>query len=569
MSFGETLVKKNIVSTDLLVRSKREANSKNISLEEVLIGSGVSEDAITQAKSEAFNIPVKKVTSSVHIPLEILKQIPEESAKHYKFVPLALEDGVVHMGIVNPDDMEAREALQFLSSKLNLPFKIFLISLSDLEFVLEDYRSLGGETAKILDELESVIGQNLVLENAESPRIRKEDAPVTKMVAVILKHAIEGKASDVHIEPQRDRLNVRFRVDGILHTSLTLPLKVHEAIVSRIKILTNMKLDEKRKPQDGRFGAPALGQQVDFRVSTFPTFFGEKVVIRVLSSAESLNTLEKLGLLGRNLELTKNALKKPYGLILVTGPTGSGKTSTLYSMINMLDKEKFNVVSLEDPVEYNIAGVSQSQVRPEIDYDFASGLRSVLRQDPDIIMVGEIRDNETAALAIRAALTGHLVFSTLHTNNSISAIPRLLDMGIEPFLLPSTLILVVAQRLVRTLCEESRKPFRLEGAMKEIIEKELKDAPPFIKTKINMPKEIYQSFPSSSCPRGVRGRTGIFEVFQMTPELEKIILTNAGESDIMKEVRNQGMLTMREDGILKVLEGKTGLEELKESVQTK
>ncbi|MFC1756928.1 GspE/PulE family protein [Patescibacteria group bacterium] len=566
MSFGEILVKKNAISTDFLVKSKEEARTRKVSLEEVLIKNGIPEEVVVDAKGGAFGLPIKKITSETQVPFEILKQIPEESVKHYQFIPVDLKDGVVHIGIVNPDNMEAREALQFLSSKLNLPFKIFVVSLSDFKSVLKDYESLGGETVKILDELESVISEAPIPEKSKTKQRIKEDAPVTKMVAVMLRHAIEGRASDIHIEPTYENLKVRFRVDGVLHTSLTLPIKVHEAVVARIKILTNMKLDEKRKPQDGRFEAVVQGKQIDFRVSTFPVFFGEKVVIRILDPSKGIHKLEDLGIMGRNLDLIKESLTKPYGLILLTGPTGSGKTTTLYSMLNMLDREKANVVSLEDPVEYNLAGISQSQVRPEIGYDFASGLRSILRQDPDIIMVGEIRDKETANLAIQAALTGHLVFSTLHTNSSVGVIPRLIDMGVDPFLLPSTLILAIAQRLTRTLCEESRKELLVDGTVQKILERELEHMLPQLKKKIKIPKKIYQSFPSSECSRGTRGRIGVFEVLKMTPELEQIILTNPTESGIIKEARNQGMSTMREDGVLKVVEGKIGLEELKEVI---
>jgi type IV pilus assembly protein PilB len=567
MTFGQVLVKKNIITNNLLLQGKKEAEESGFSLEEVLLKKGVSEKDITEAKSEAFGVPIKKILSSTHIPFEILQKIPEESVRYYKFIPLGLKQGVMEMGVVNPDDTEVREALQFLSSKLNLPFKVFLISLSDFRSVLKNYKSLGGEAVKILDELESVIAEKKIPEEVlQKERAITEEAPVTKMVAVILRHAIDGHASDIHIEPLNDKLKVRFRVDGVLHTTLMLPIKVHEAVVARVKILTSMKLDEKRKPQDGRFEARVGGRHIDFRVSTFPTFFGEKVVIRILDPEKGLKKLENTGMTGRNFEAVKRALKRTYGLILLTGPTGSGKTTTLYSMLSMLDREKFNVVSLEDPIEYNLEGVSQSQVRPEINYDFANGLRSILRQDPDMIMVGEIRDKETARLAIQAALTGHLVFSTLHTNNAVGVIPRLIDMGVDPFLIPATLVLAIAQRLVRTLCPESQKPLPVTGAVKKTLENEMKDMAPIIKEKIEMPKEIYRSAPSSACPRGTRGRIGVFEVLKMTPELEKLILTNASEFAIIKEAKNQGMLTMREDGVLKVLDGKIGLEELKEVI---
>ncbi|MDP3785443.1 MAG: GspE/PulE family protein, partial [bacterium] len=305
-------------------------------------------------------------------------------------------------------------------------------------------------------------------------------------------------------------------------------------------------------------------RDIDFRVSVFPTSFGEKVAIRILDPEKGVKSLEDSGLVGRNLEVIKEGLSRPYGLILLTGPTGSGKTTTLYTMLQTLNEEKYNIVSLEDPIEYNISGINQSQVRPEIGYDFASGLRSILRQDPDIIMVGEIRDKETAQLAIHAALTGHIVLSTLHTNSAIGVIPRLIDMGVESYLIAPTLTLAIGQRLVPTLCPDSKKAVPLVGAVKEDIEKELKNLPESEKKKIKFPKEIYQPLPSATCPTGTSGRMGLFEVLVMTPELEKIILKAPSESEILAEARRQGMITMREDGIFKVLEGKTGLEELSE-----
>src|SRR3989344_4092947 len=402
------------------------------------------------------------------------------------------------------------------------------------------------------------------MEKLKEQMVLSEEAPVSKMVAVMLRHAIEGRASDVHVEPGKGKLRVRFRVDGVVYTSLFLPMNVHEAIISRVKIMANLKIDEKREPQDGRFKIVIDGRDVDFRVSTFPTYFGEKVAIRILDPEAGVRELSALGLAGRNLKLTEDALKLPYGLILVTGPTGSGKSTTLYAMLQLINQEKRNILSLEDPIEYNIEGLNQSQVRPEIGYSFASGLRSVLRQDPDVIMVGEIRDNETAQLAIHAALTGHLVLSTLHTNNAIGVIPRLIDMGVDPFLIPSTLVLAIAQRLTRRLCEESRKEIPLTGSTLEKIKKEFDGFPEEVKKKNQLPKHIYEALPSSTCPKGTRGRIGVFEALSMTPALEKIILSDPSESTIAAEAVRQSMITMRQDGLLKAFDGKIGLEALSE-----
>jgi type IV pilus assembly protein PilB len=565
--FTDILVQKNVISKDELRKIRTEAGGDSRRLDELLIAQGVSEDDILAAKGEVLNVPARRIKEVGRIPFDILKNIPEESARHYQMVPLALKDKVLEVGMVNPENTEAKEALRFIASRIGVDTKIFLITLSDLDAVLKEYKGFGGEAVKVLGELESVLAEQKV----EIPEeIFKgigegklvEEAPVTKMVATILRHAVESRASDIHIEPTRDKVKIRFRIDGVLYVSLLLPLGIHDAIVSRIKILTNMLLDEKRRPQDGRFSASIGGRQIDFRVSTFPSSFGEKVVLRILDPEKGIKSLEQLGLYGYNLETIKETLRAPYGMILLTGPTGSGKTTTLYSMLQLLDREKNNVVSLEDPVEYIIEGVSQSQVKPEIGYDFANGLRSILRQDPDIIMVGEIRDKETAKLAVQAALTGHLVLSTLHTNNAIGVIPRLVDMGIDPYLIPPTLKLAVAQRLIPTLCMESRKAMPLTGALKEKIEKELADIPESTRKTIKVPSQVYQPFPSPKCPRGTEGRVAVYEALRITKELEQIILTNPSEPPIFKEARRQGMITMREDGIIKVLEGRVGFEEL-------
>lgn len=564
MRFSDILIKKNLINQDTLARLLTKSKETGVSLEKLFKVEGVSDFDILEAKGEAEGFPTKSIAKE-QISFEALKQIPEEASRHYKFISLGMKDGVLEIGMVNPDDIEAREALQFIVSKLNLPFKIFLITESDLESVLRGYKGLPGEVTKVLGELETALAET-GKEEIEEDFLRTEvkfieEAPITKIVAVVLKHAIAGNASDIHIEPVRDKIKIRFRMDGILYTTLQLPLSVHEAIVSRIKILTNMKLDEKRKPQDGRFEARIEEREIDFRVSTLPTFFGEKVVIRILDKIKGVKTLKEIGFSKEQIETIRDALNKPYGLILLTGPTGSGKTTTLYAMLQELDREKYNVVSLEDPIEYDIEGVSQSQVKPEIGYDFANGLRSILRQDPDMIMVGEIRDKETAALAIQAALTGHMVFSTLHTNNAAGVIPRLVDMGVDPFLIAPTLLLAIAQRLARTLCSESRKEIPLTNIIKERLEKQISDMSPAIKKDIIKAEKVYQGIPSSTCPRGARGRTGVFEILKKTPELENIILTTPAESEVMKEARHQGMITIREQAITKVLDGIISLDE--------
>ncbi len=563
MSFVDVLIKNNFIKQSDLAGVYSEMEKSGLNLEEALIVKGVDENDIVHAKGQDMGVPTKVIDKSI-ISFEVLKLIPEETARQYMMVPIDVADGILEVGMIDPQDINAREALQFIVSKLDISFKIFLVSMSDFDMVLEAYKGLKGEVTKMLGEIETDT-QNLNLNdigNKDSLGKVSEDAPITKMVAVILRHATEGNASDVHIEPGPDKLKVRFREDGVLYTSLLLPSHVHDSIVARIKILSNLKIDEKRKPQDGRFSVNIDGRHVDFRVSTFPTFFGEKVVIRILDREKGVKSLEEVGLSGRNLEIVKKAIASPYGMILLTGPTGSGKTTTLYAMLQSLDREKNNIISLEDPVEYNVEGISQSQVRPEIDYTFANGLRSILRQDPDIIMVGEIRDKETAQLAIQAALTGHLVLSTLHTNSAVGIIPRLIDMGVDPYLLAPTLVLAIGQRLVQTLCPESKKEIEMTDTLRKKFEKEMEGIPPDIREKIKIPDKVYQAMPSSSCPRGTRGRAAVFEMLEKTKEIEEIIVKNPVENEIIKKARENGMLTMREDAILKVFEGTIGFEEI-------
>jgi len=565
MLFTDILVKNGFIGQGKLAKVITKSEETGIALEKALKAEGISEDDILNAKSEISGLAVKKVLPG-QTPFDILKKIPEEAARHYRFVPLGMKDDFLEVGVVDPADIEAKRALQFIVSRTNLLVKTFIISEDDLETVLEEYKGLGGEVSRALGDLEMELSD--ISSTAATATMQKElssggskdskiveDAPVTKVVAVILRHALEGNASDIHIEAVSDRVKIRFRVDGVMYTSIVLPLTIHEAIVSRIKILTDMKIDEKRKPQDGRFEARIEGRDIDFRVSTFPSFFGEKVVIRILDREKGVKTLEELGLSEDHLKVVREMIKKPYGLILLTGPTGSGKTTTLYAMLKELDREANNVVSLEDPIEYNIEGVNQSQVRSEIGYDFASGLRTILRQDPDIIMVGEIRDKETAAMAIHAALTGHLVLSTLHTNNAAGVVPRLVDMGIDPYLIAPTLLMVIGQRLVRKLCPDSRREKILEGAFKEIAQNELKNMPDEARKKITSFDRIYEGVSSPSCPMGSKGRVGIFEVLYKTSALESLILTKPSEQDILKESRKQGMTTIKEDGLIKMLNG--------------
>ena len=564
MNLLSVLAEKKIINKEEISAIEAEARSSGELLESVLARKGIDPDIILETKGEFLNIPTRRLKDE-KVPTEVLNYIPEESALHYKFVPLGVRDGVLEVGVVDPDNIEALDALNFISSKINLPFKIYLVSPKDFELIIQMYQGLSGEVNKALTELESELSsekggigelERALAESAGTDsKVIREDAPVTKIVANMLRYAVEGGASDIHIEHTGDTVRVRYRVDGVLNTSLVLPVKVHSAVVARVKILTSMRLDEKRKPQDGRFSATIGGRRIDFRVSTFPAYYGEKVAIRVLDPEKGVRKLDEVGLSARNLELVRNAIKRPYGIILMSGPTGSGKTTTLYSMLNEIDRETQNVLSLEDPVEYNVKGMSQSQVHPEIGYTFANGLRTTLRQDPDIIMVGEIRDKETAQLAIQAALTGHLVLSTIHTNNAIGVIPRLIDMGVDPYLIAPTLVLAMAQRLVKTLCTGAGKKLPLEGSLKMMIEKQFEDIPEKFRKEIPKTGYVVEAESSPTCPNGTRGRMAVFEMLAMDTELESVILKNPVESELMRVARKQGMLTMKEDAIMKSMQG--------------
>src|SRR3990167_139386 len=435
MDILKLLVAKHLLSKEQADQVKTEMETSGDRAEEVLLTKHlIDEELLFQNKAEALNVFYKRINPD-EVPLKVLELIPVDSAKYYRMVPVAKEDGSLEIGMVYPEDTQAQEALQFLARGSSFSYRVVLITPTIFDRLMHQYRNLQSEVKKALEELDEELKQqdkkagvgSRARMGEEGNRI-VEEAPVTKMVAVILRNAVEGDASDVHIEPLQDKVRVRFRFLGELHSSLFLPIKIQQAIVARIKILASMKIDETRIPQDGRFSTQVGGRNIDFRVATFPTPFGEKIAIRVLDPKSAFKDFEDLGISGANLARIKKASKRPFGLILVSGPTGSGKSTTLYAVLRSLNKESVNIVSLEDPVEYFIEGVNQSQIHPDIGYDFASGLRQILRQDPNIIMVGEVRDNETAKLVIHAALTGHVVLSTLHTNNSVGVIPRLLDI---------------------------------------------------------------------------------------------------------------------------------------------
>ncbi|MCL5006629.1 MAG: Flp pilus assembly complex ATPase component TadA [Patescibacteria group bacterium] len=581
---ADALVKNGLFSEELSRQLLTEAESVHKPLEEVIYLRHILDDeAVAKAKSSVLGIPYKKIDPS-SISADLLKIIPEETANTYKVIPLSLSNQMLVVGMVNPDDTKAQEALRFIAKQNNYNLGVYLVTPTDLEMAIRRYSPYQTVIQEAISMLNIKPGANLNVGqtaiNLEAQGVGTQEAPIIRIVSSTLKEAVERGASDIHIEPQRDRLRVRFRLDGDLQEMTALPLELGQPIISRIKILADLKIDETRVPQDGRFRTLIFGRDIDYRVSTFPTPVGEKIAIRVLDPTIGLKSVDNLGLIGHNADLVQEGITKPFGMVLITGPTGSGKTTTLYALLQTLNKEDVNILSMEDPVEYFVDGINQSQIRPEIGYTFAAGLRQAVRQDPDIIMVGEIRDRETADLAVQAALTGHIVLSTLHTNDAVGVIPRLIDMGIEPFLLPSSLNLMLAQRLVRRLCPNCRQPYAAADNIADLITKELSklretELAGFQSVvsglKPEGPFTLYHAPGCAACKgKGTQGRIALFEVLKVTRELEEIINTSAGdESKVREESKRQGMISLRQDGILKALSGIVSIEEvLKETVET-
>ncbi len=568
MTLLQQLVKKGLLEKEKAASLEYDVKSSGKKEEELILEKRiVSEDFLFGLKSENLKLPLKKVYPE-DVPLSVLELIPEDSARYYQIIPLSKKEKTLEVGMVYPEDIKAHEALEFLARRQKLSYQVSLITLTDFRNLLKKYRTLRGEVTRALEELETELRSEKIetgtVPISEFERMA-EEAPISKVVAVLLRHAVEGNASDIHIEPTKEKIRVRFRLNGILYAGIFLPLRILPAIVSRIKILSNLKIDETRIPQDGRFTAKIGGKDIDFRVSTFPTALGEKIALRILDPARAMSDIKDLGISERNLKIIEKAIKKPYGMILSTGPTGCGKTTTLYALLRILNKEGVNIMTLEDPIEYFIEGVNQSQVRPEIGYEFATGLRTMLRQDPDILMVGEIRDEDTAGLAIHAALTGHILLSTIHTANVLGIIPRLIDLGVRPYLIPPSLGVAIAQRLIRTLCQNCKNKVRPKKEIRDLISAEIENLPPVVKKEISLPKAVYV-FEPAGCKKcngsGYAGRTGVFEVLEMTDSLAEIILKEPSEVNIAQEAKRQGIVTMKQDGILKVLEGMSSVEEV-------
>ncbi len=551
-----------LVSEDVASQIKQILESQNISFESAALQAEVSPDLLRENLANFYEVPSYTVNPDQKIPYQVLSYIPQESADHYGIVPLEVQDSVLLVGTNNPDNLQVKEVLNYISTKHDISYRFVFLLKSDLETALQQYESLTGEVDDALTSIQDEIDieseekakEKAKGEDAEDLNHIKEDAPVTKIVGTILRYAVDGGASDIHIEPAEKIITVRFRVDGSLVHSLELPKNTHSAVVARIKILSSMRLDERRKPQDGRFSATFDGRQIDFRVSILPTNQGEKVVMRILDNESGVTSLEAAGISKHHLDTIRRMISEPNGIILISGPTGSGKSTTLYTMLSEVDRETKNVLSLEDPVEYNIDGVSQSQMRPEIGYSFAEGLRAALRQDPDIIMVGEIRDRETAQLAIQAALTGHLVLSTIHTNSSIGVIPRLMDMGIDPYLIAPTLKLVIGQRLAKRVCEGTGIEKPVDQAMKMMMEKEFATLPERFHKRIPASRTVLHPESTPGCATGMKGRVAIMETLEVDEQMQELILKGASEEEMYKHVRTNGFMTMKEDAIIKALE---------------
>ncbi len=564
----QEIQKAGLLDQTVSEKVKKDALLSGKSIEAILIADRLVDDVrIAEIKSKILRVPYKKVDSESIIE-ELLVLVPEEIARTYEAIPMAKKENLLIVGMLHPDSQKAQEALRFIARKERLNLGVYLISFSDWKDALRKYSPYRNELERAVHQLDiksGKSGQKIIhLEEGGEG----EEAPIIKIVADTFKEALASRASDIHIEPMEHYLRIRFRIDGDLREVASLPIELSQPVISRIKVISGLKIDEARIPQGGRFRTRVSDRDIDFRVATFPTPLGEKVAIRVLDPRAGLKKLESLGFRYRNLEALNSALEKPFGMILATGPTGSGKTTTLYAILQTINKENVNIVSLEDPVEYFVEGINQSQVRPEIGYDFASGLRQILRQDPDVLMVGEIRDSETAGLAVQAALTGHVVLSTLHTNNSAGVIPRLIDMKIEPFLLPVSLNIMMSQRLVGGLCEQCKTSDDPVPDVLEIIKRAMSGLSKEIRDKYPEPYKIYHARGCAKCKgKGIMGRISLHEVFEMTPEVENIIVGGPTSQKLLTEAKRQGMITLRQDGILKALDGIVSIEEVVRETQ--
>jgi len=578
MRIDDTQIKNFIIDAGLISKADveevdKEAKSKKKSISEVLISRGkFSEDDLRRIHAYVLGIPFVNLKGQT-LNRDILNLIPEPIARKHNIIAFEKKEDTLEVAMLDIDDLQA---LNSIKKKVGLKILARLTDSESIRGALIQYqKNLKDEFGEIIktksDEIKTISEKIPSDNNASLGDLKKlaEELPVVRIVDTLLKHAIIQSASDIHIEPLEDQILVRYRIDGILHDAMILPKHIGFSLVARIKVLSNLKLDEKRLPQDGRFKINMNGERVSFRVSTLPVYYGEKVVMRLLRESVSGFTLESLGFHGQGLELLHKVLQHTTGMILTTGPTGSGKSTTLYTMLDILNTPNVNISTIEDPIEYQMKRVNQTQVRSEIGLTFSSGLRTLVRQDPDIIMVGEIRDNETASLAINASLTGHLVLSTLHTNSAAGAVPRLVDMKVEPFLIISTIDAIIGQRLVRRLSEKKEK-YYLSKAEIESISKAVdleKVLSVLREEKIVGNKDDWKNIPfykpkSDAGEDGFKGRFGIYEVLNVSIAIKDLIIKGSTTEDIELQAKKEGMLTMLEDGIFKAAQGLTTIEEV-------
>ena len=566
------LLDSGLVSSRDIVETEKKIKKTGEYLGEALVSGGkVSEDDLRGLEAYILGIPFVELEKE-KIDFAVLSLIPEPIARNHNIVAYRKNKDDLEVAMLDPEDLGT---IDFIKKKANLKILPRLTNSKSIKSALSQYQeSLQSEFSDLIKkEAESLNLARIDREDGKNESDLKklaEDIPIVRIVDTLLKHAILQRASDIHIEPMEKEVLVRYRIDGILHDTMILPKNTAPGITARIKILSNLKIDEKRLPQDGRFKIETAEDKVSFRVSILPVYNGEKIVMRILLENSKGFNFETLGFLSGQIEDMHWAINRPTGMILVTGPTGSGKTTTLYTALDILNTPDVNISTIEDPIEYQIPRINQTQVKPDIGFSFANGLRSLVRQDPDIIMVGEIRDNETAGLAVNAALTGHLVLSTLHTNSAAGAVPRLLDMEVEPFLMASTVNVIIAQRLVRTLCFGKEKYFlsdkQLENLSKEV---DLDRVSSFlVKEKITGKISDWSKVPfykpglSKECPEGYKGRVGAHEILRVSEGIRNLIMSNATSDDIEKQAKKEGMMTMMEDGIVKCVQGVTTIEEI-------
>ncbi|HEU5187530.1 MAG TPA: GspE/PulE family protein [Candidatus Saccharimonadales bacterium] len=566
-------VKEGIInSQDELKKLRKDAAKSSKSLVSVLLETKhLNNEQLTRLMAQVSGVPYVNL-SQAQIDPSVLDLLPRDVAEHFMAVPLGDVQKRLAVAMLDANNVQA---VDYLANKIGLPVKVYMASEEGIRRVLDQYKT----------NLEE--GVSAAIETAQSEEEGKkvatidirsvQDSPISRALSTILEYAVRARASDVHIEPLENSLKIRARIDGVLREIMKLPKSIEPALVSRIKILSNLKIDEHRIPQDGQFAVHMAGKDVDLRIAISPVVWGEQVVIRLLDKSGSNFKLQELGFAGRALRRIENGIKKPNGMVLTSGPTGSGKSTTLYALIQAIKSDEINIVTLEDPVEYKMEGVNQIQVNPEVGLTFATGLRSILRQDPDVVMVGEIRDKETADLAVQAALTGHLVFSTLHTNSAAGILPRLLDMGIEPFLIASTVNTIIGQRLVRRITDE-RETYSSNDLEARSIHETIGHLLP--KTKADVPTVAedlgYKDLPladqkaytlvkgkdSPQTPGGYKGRLGLYEVMDVNEDIQNLIIRHATSGEIQRKAVEQGMITMRQDGYMKALSGVTTLDEV-------